>query len=315
MAAGRRRSTAPAWPRDPVPMEGIVATPGVRPLLAGWLAARALRARADGLLPVVGLCAAQGAGKSTACAGAQADLAQRGLRVAVLSLDDFYLTHAERQRLAREVHPLLATRGVPGTHDAALLAATLDALRVAREGITVAWPRFDKATDDRAPESNRWQGRPDLVLLEGWCVGLPPEPQARLGAPLNALERDEDPDGRWRAAANAALAADYARAWQRLDARIALLAPDWAIVARWRAEQERGIADRHGPGRLRDEAALQRFLAHYERLTRWSFEAMPMRANLVAWLDPARRVVRWRSQAMPAVAVQSTTQGATDATT
>lgn len=313
MAAGRRRSTAPVWPRDPSRMEASVATPGVRPLLSGWLAARALRARVARRVPVVGLCAAQGAGKSTACAAVQQDLAARGLRVAVLALDDFYLTRAERQDLARREHPLFATRGVPGTHDAGLLAATLDALRVAPDGGTVAWPRFDKAADDRSPTHHHWRGRPDLVLLEGWCVGLPPEPASRLAAPVNDLERDEDADGRWRAAVNAALGADYARAWSRLDARVALLAPDWSVVAQWRGEQERGIADRTGPGRLHDGAALRRFLAHYERLTRWSFEIMPGEVDLAAWLDMDRRMLRWRAREPGAPVPPTSSTGARDA--
>src|SRR5690606_33651839 len=81
---------------------------------------------------------------------------ERGIRAAVLSLDDCYLDHDERARLARDVHPLLATRGPPGTHDIALATQTLDALRA---GDPVALPRFDKLADSKRP-------RPDWPCVE-----------------------------------------------------------------------------------------------------------------------------------------------------
>ena len=69
---------------------------------------------------VVGICGAQGSGKSTLTAVLRKLLEMRGLRVASLSLDDLYLTRGERRELAARIHPLLATRGVPGTHDVEL---------------------------------------------------------------------------------------------------------------------------------------------------------------------------------------------------
>src|SRR5690554_1225616 len=114
----------------------------------------------------------QGSGKSTLAAQVAAEAGRRGLRCAVLSIDDAYLGRAERLRLARDVHPLLATRGPPGTHDVALAAGVLDALR---GGGDVALPRFDKLGDDRLPPASwpRVRGV-DLVLFEGWFLGTPP---------------------------------------------------------------------------------------------------------------------------------------------
>ena len=77
---------------------------------------------------VVGICGAQGSGKSTLVAALAERLAEEGIAAATLSLDDLYFTRAERLRLASEVHPLFATRGVPGTHDIALGLGVLDAL-------------------------------------------------------------------------------------------------------------------------------------------------------------------------------------------
>lgn len=236
---------------------------------------------------VIGLCGAQGSGKST-LAGAAARLieAEMGLSVAVLSLDDLYLSHAARQALAREVHPLLATRGPPGTHDVALGVATLDAL--AGSG-PAALPRFDKAADDPSPAAGwpRVSAPVDVVIFEGWCVGARPEGPDRLGEPVNALERDEDPDGRWRTFVDTALAGAYPALFARLDRLALLAAPSFEVVAGWRAEQEEKLRARTGRGLAPDQIA--RFIAHYERLTRWILEEMPGRADLVIPLGPDRR--------------------------
>jgi D-glycerate 3-kinase len=250
-----------------------------RPLadrIAGWAEGRETPL-------VVGICGPQGSGKSTLTALVARLLEARGLSVAVLSIDDLYLARAERLRLAETVHPLFVTRGVPGTHDPALGLAVLDAL--ARPG-RVALPRFDKAVDDRRPEAE-WPvfaGPADVVLFEGWCLGARPQPDEALERPVNALERDEDPDGAWRGYANAALAGSYAELFARVDRLVLLLAPDFEAVRRWRGEQEA-----RAPVRAMDEAALDRFVAHYQRLTTWIADDLPAVADVVVRLDEARR--------------------------
>ena len=257
--------------RQPVPailaaiMALVGAKPGRRPL-------------------VLGLCGAQGSGKSTLAAGLVEAARARGLAAATLSLDDLYLTRAERAVLAREVHPLLATRGVPGTHDVALglgLLARIDA------GEAVHLPRFDKATDDRAPEAS-WTALPgplDLLVFEGWCVGAVAEKEAALADPVNALERHEDADARWRTWVNAQLAGDYQHLFARIDALVLLAAPAFEVVFEWRLEQERT-----GAG-VMDAAQIAHFIQHYERLTRYILAEMPDRADLVIHLDRDRRPV------------------------
>ena len=233
---------------------------------------------------VVGVSGPQGCGKTTACAAVAARLEAQGVRTAVLALDDLYLPRSDRERLAREVHPLLATRGPPGTHDAALGAALLDALR--RPG-RVSAPRFDKSRDDRGSHAPAFDGPADVILFEGWCVGARAEPPERLEPPLNALERDEDADGRWRARASAALAGPYRALWSRLDRLVVLLAPDWPTVCAWRGEAEAELRARTGGGMA--PAELARFMMHYERLARWAAEDLPTRADLVVRLDARRR--------------------------
>jgi len=242
---------------------------------------------------LIGLSGLQGSGKSTLAAQLVELAARRGIAALALSIDDFYFGRAARQRLAREVHPLLATRGVPGTHDIDLLLGTLDALRTAAPRRPARVPRFDKGLDTRVAPS-RWRPvarMPELVILEGWCIGVPPQNAAALARPVNRLERDEDRDALWRSWVNAQLARHYAPLWRRLDRLIMLQAPAYAIVARWRDEQERALRRRNAPRALSAEA-LRRFLMHYERLSRQALAALPSRADLRIVLDEERRVRR-----------------------
>lgn len=245
---------------------------------------------------VVGVCGAQGSGKSTLAGALKAWLEGEGLCAVAVSIDDFYLPREDRQRLAAEVHPLLATRGPPGSHDPALAIETLESL--GRPG-HIPVPSFDKAEDTRRPPQE-WpvaMGPVDVILFEGWCVGARAQDGAALTTPINALERDEDPDGVWRRYINTALAGDYQALFGRLDLFVLLAAPSFEVVLDWRIEQERKLKDRliregRDLGRTMDEAALRRFVAHYERLTRHILAEAPGRADVVIALSEDRRP-RW----------------------
>lgn len=251
-----------------------------------------IRERLDtGAAPLaVGLCGAQGSGKTTAAATVVAGLEASGLHAVTLSIDDLYLSRAERLALAERVHPLLVTRGVPGTHDLALGLSLLRQFR-ARQPLTL--PRFDKAQDDRMGDA-QWthDDRPaDVLILEGWCVGAVPQDAPDLTLPANALERDHDADGRWRAYVNDQLAGDYQTLFGALDTLILLAAPGFEIVHRWRTQQEDDLAARQPAGSaLMDAAQISRFIQHYERLTRHILAEMPARADLTIFLDEDRRV-------------------------
>ena len=244
---------------------------------------------------MVGICGSQGSGKSTVCETLTTSLRQSGVNVANLSLDDLYLPLAERVKLSESVHPLLRTRGVPGTHDIALGMETLDALGRTEQ---VRVPRFDKATDDRRPPE-LWDtvaGPVQLILFEGWCVGTRPQSAAALVQPINELEANEDASGRWRQHVNDHLASDYQRLFARIDLLVLLAAPSFDVVLKWRIQQEHALreqAQRAG-GNTRgvmSDAAVARFIQHYERLTRHTLAEMPARADLVIRLAPDRSVV------------------------
>ena len=261
-------------------------------MITGQGAGRLVAARAASLAGalgrqvLIGLNGAQGSGKSTLSVVIAEELErEHGLPCAILSLDDFYLGRNTRADLAARVHPLCATRGVPGTHDIAVLEATLAALATAEPGDATPIPRFDKLADDRLPAED-WgavRGRPGCVLLEGWCVGIRREDLPAWFGPLNALEAEHDAQGAWHAWSRAALE-DYEPLWDAIDLLVSIEVPDLATVIDSRLRQEQGLAAASGRPAM-DRAAVTRFVQHYERYTRALWAAMPRRADLLLRRD------------------------------
>jgi len=238
----------------------------------------------------IGLAGGQGAGKSTLGALIESASHAAGLRACVLSLDDFYLTRLERRSLAERVHPLFATRGPPGTHDVKGCRETIE--RLAREG-PIELPVFDKGLDDR--EGTRIvEGPFDVVVLEGWCVGAEAVEDEALEEPINALEREEDSEARWRRYVNAQLAGDYGTLWDALDQCVFLQVPDLRAVRRWRGQQEES---RPAERRL-DAAGIERFVQHYERVTLSMLARSPMSADVTVRLaeDHSVAALEFRSK-------------------
>lgn len=246
----------------------------------------------------VGLNGSQGSGKSTLADFIKVYLQHyHQLSVAVVSLDDFYLSKKQRQQLATTVHPLLASRGVPGTHDIPLIEATLNALK--SESPHCKLPRFDKSIDDPAPMSD-WpviKQQVDVVIMEGWCWGTPEQTDQALVSPVNQLEQVEDKNGTWRKYVNSSLQAHYLPLYQQMDFWLMLKAPSFACIAHWRKEQEHKLKiahknDTHGQSNndlaIMSDTQIERFIQHFQRLTEHGFIEVPTMCNLVLELDENR---------------------------
>lgn len=249
--------------------------------------------RSDALL--VSFNGSQGSGKSTITAFLRLILIhQFKLNTVEMSIDDFYLTHEERQQLANRVHPLFATRGVPGTHDVELAVHTLSCLRQCRNHNPCSLPRFDKAVDDRSPVKE-WPviNKPvDIILFEGWCNHAPVQTQKQLQQPINDLERNEDADMIWREYANDSLRTYHEKLFSQADHLIFLQVPSFEMVYEWRGLQEQKLAasattSKHG---VMDEQQLRRFIQHYERITRQCLKDLPETADIVIQLDASHTI-------------------------
>ena len=196
------------------------------------------------------------------------------------------------------MHPLFATRGVPGTHDVALGLDIIGRLTALVEGESVSLPVFDKAIDTRLAR-DRWRcqrGSVATVLFEGWCVGAVPENEAALVDPVNVLEREEDRDGVWRRTVNEHLRGDYQRLFALMDVLILLRVEGMNRVFEWRRLQEHKLAAAAAADaadtRIMTDGQVDRFIMHYERLTRHILSEMPDRADIVFDLDESHSAAR-----------------------
>jgi D-glycerate 3-kinase len=261
---------------------------------AEWLDVRV--AANHGETYVLGINGAQGTGKSTlAHLLGEYLTSERGRTVVILSIDDIYLTRDERRLLSQSVHPLLSTRGVPGTHDVSLGVSVIERLRSLQKDETVDVPRFDKSRDDRHAPSD-WAtvtGPVDLVIFEGWCVASQATTDAELQLPVNALESSADADGRWRSYVNDKLATDYVQLFAALDDLLFLQVPDFDAVLRWRLEQEHklrqsAMQDANG---IMSDAQVAEFIQFYERITRNNIKVLPSMASAVIQLGDDHQAI------------------------
>lgn len=249
---------------------------------------------------VLGVNGSQGSGKSTLSALLVSLLDEvHGLNTISLSIDDFYLTRDERLKLSKEVHPLLATRGVPGTHDIGLMMSCIEKLCEGTGAVSV--PRFNKAEDDRHKES-AWSkifAPVDVLILEGWCLGVPAQKPSSLEVATNSLEEKEDPNSIWRKYVNQCLENEYQTLHQRIDIWIMLKAPSFEHVYAWRLEQEEKLKARlERDGKTAQHTMtpeqIERFIQHYQRLTEQALNELPGLVHYLFTLDASRQVTEFK---------------------
>tara|TARA_B100001059_G_scaffold88125_1_gene86613 strand:- start:3956 stop:4855 length:900 start_codon:yes stop_codon:yes gene_type:complete len=250
---------------------------------------------------IIGINGCQGSGKSTLADYLCTVVAEKyHLATVALSLDDFYLTKAERIELARKIHPLLAQRGVPGTHDVNLAIDTISSLASGNKALIT---RFDKSMDDRVPEANSETitGHIGLIVIEGWCFGAKPQAPNSLIEPVNHLERLEDPDGVYRDYVNTALATQYPQLFELVDSTAMLRAPNFKTVFEWRLEQEQKLIEKlrstkTDPASVStmSDQEIRRFIQNFQRITEHCLEEMPTRVDHLFQLNAARQIVDYR---------------------
>ena len=244
----------------------------------------------------IGINGCQGSGKSTLADFLASYFKEdHQLTCAVLSLDDFYLSSDERNRLSKTIHPLLKTRGVPGTHNIQHIDETLQ--RLSKKEPTKL-PRFNKAIDNPYPEKN-WPlvANVDVVIFEGWCWGVTPEPVTALAAPCNSLEATHDSESVWRRYVNEQLA-NYQALYKYMDTWLMLKAPAFSTVHQWRWQQEQKLAKTTSSSeatKVMTEFEVAYFIQHFERLTVHCLNTLPQACDYVFQLDSERNIADIRS--------------------
>ena len=245
----------------------------------------------------IGLNGCQGSGKTTLGAYLVAQFKHNyHLNSVSCSLDDFYLSQQQRQQLATSVHPLLKTRGVPGTHDTLLIKQTLQNFANRKTAWQLA--KFDKATDNPLPKA-QWQtieSPVDVVIFEGWCWGTTAQSQIELITPINTLEKNEDPHGVWRNFVNEQIKQHYQKLYQKMHLQVMLKAPSFEQVFQWRLEQEQKLQQKHSfpndkNSALMDNNELAHFILHFQRLTEHTLKTLPKQVDFLFELDKNRQII------------------------
>jgi len=229
---------------------------------------------------------AQGSGKSTLSDYLKAYLESQGIATEIVSLDDFYLSKAQRAEQAIQYHPLFKVRGVPGTHDVSFAIEQVKRFKNSEDFIL---PRFNKATDEPY-STGRWlncKNKPKVLIFEGWCLGLLPQSEAQLNIPMNNLEATQDSNGKYRARVNQFLSDEYQTLFSLFDKIVFLNAQSFERVYSWRLQQEHQLIKRAGNGMSDEEVTT--FIQYFERLTRWGIESLSARSDLHIKLDENRQ--------------------------
>lgn len=246
----------------------------------------------------VGVNGCQGSGKSTFVDFVEHVLTTKeDLNVLVMSLDDFYYSSDTRYKLGKDIHPLFVTRGVPGTHKIDTLLAIITQLKT--HDLPMYIPRFDKATDNPKP-FNQWpliDTVPDVVLIEGWCWGVPAQEEHELATPVNSLELNMDKNAIWRSHVNHELFTKYQPLYPLMDYWVCLKAPSIDCVYEWRLEQEQKLQERvlvNGTSKnaIMDAQQIKQFIDYFTRLTQHSFSTIGETADAILELDIHRKVER-----------------------
>ncbi len=186
---------------------------------------------------IQGISGGQGTGKTTLSKVLCLILKQLGYTTITISIDDFYKTYSERQKL-QEIDPRLIWRGPPVTHDLELAINILNQLKDPNYLSPIYLPRFDKSLwngqGDRK-ESEMINNKPDIVLFEGWFLGVQPINETKFNdAPL-PIKTEED--RQFAKDINEKLKA-YLPLWEKLDRLIILYPKDYRFSKQWRKEAE-----------------------------------------------------------------------------
>ena len=248
-----------------------------------------LEGESEGKSIVCGIAGAPGSGKSTLTQDIQRVLKAQKRRCVIFSLDDYYVCRAERLKLAQGVHSLLGVRGVPGTHELPLLFEHVEA---ELEGRVYAKPKFDKLKDDRVGTTRVTGQRPEVILVEGWCLGVLVQPESSLVIARNTMEAEEDADCLWRRYVNEQIDG-YEKYWNRFHSSVYLKSPSFETVVGWRLEQEKSnvMADAAAPSSGMDRNQVTRFLLHYQRIIEWMNQNAETFFTHVLALDFQRKLI------------------------
>ena len=243
----------------------------------------------------VGLAGGQGTGKTTTSSLIKIILIKYfKLNVFRISIDDFYKTRKERISLSKRVHPMLLTRGVPGTHDINMMLNFFKKSK-SKKFKRLKLPTFNKAIDDRFSKKYWYdlKKKPDVIIFEGWCVGAKSENNNTLKKTINSMEITKDRKQIWRKYVNDQLKSKYKKLYSQLNCLIYLKAKDFSLLQKWRLKQERKLwikSKKSSNTKIMSKQDVLSFMQTYQRVTQNMFRYMPKYASIIINLNSNHQI-------------------------
>jgi D-glycerate 3-kinase len=244
---------------------------------------------------IIGLAGGQGIGKTTITSIITIILKKYfKLNAFKISIDDFYKTRKQRILLSKNKHPLLMTRGVPGTHDINIMLNFFRKIKV-KKFKSLKLPKFNKAIDDRCKQSlwYKIKSKPDVIILEGWCVGARSQNFRELRKPINSLEKIHDQNFKWRQYVNYQLKTKYKKLFNQLDYILFLKAKNFSLLRRWRLKQEKKLwlkSKNKKNLKIMNKDQVKNFMDTYQRITQQMFKDMPKYSSIVMNLNNSHQI-------------------------
>ncbi len=243
----------------------------------------------------VGLAGGQGTGKTTTSSLIKIILSKYfKLNVFRISIDDFYKTRKERISLSKRVHPMLLTRGVPGTHDINMMLNFFKKSK-SKKFKRLKLPTFNKAIDDRFSKKHWYdlKKKPDIIIFEGWCVGARSEKNNSLKRAINLMEKTKDQKQIWRKYVNNQLKSKYKKLYSQLNCLIYLKAKNFSLLQKWRLKQERKLlinSKKNSNTKIMSKEDVLSFMQTYQRITQNMFKYMPKYASIIINLNSNHQI-------------------------
>ena len=235
----------------------------------------------------LGFSGGQGSGKTTITGILKIILKKYFKRkIQVFSIDDFYKTLEDRNKMSDLVHPLFKTRGVPGTHDTNLIKKFFNFIKK-KNFKKFKTPKFSKTLDNRL-KKKYWfniNERPEIVILEGWCVGAKHQKNSLIKKPINILEKYQDKNMVWRKFVNEKLKKEYKKIFAKIDHFIFVKVPDFKMVFKWRLLQESKLKKKsYSKKKAMSQIDIKHFVMFYQRITLQMSKDLSKSASVVMFL-------------------------------
>ena len=142
-------------------------------------------------------------------------------------------------------------------------------------------------------QKKKWQKvekKQDIVIFEGWCVGVTPQKEKDLIVPLNELEKDKDKKRIWRTKVNTELKNKYKNIFKLINIYIFLKVPSFSHVFKWRLLQEKKLSVTSKGKKIMNKTQIKNFIMFYERLTKHMLKTFGQSADSIIKIDEKHRL-------------------------